>query len=306
MYMSKPTVQAQRWGQPAFTLSELLVVVGVIALLLAIIISPLNLARRQAMSARCAGQQKDIGVALEGVRNDYGYYPLWDDGGSPNRYTFMDVLLELRAVTNVSAGYCPEDPRPSPLNSERGRYYQVLYPGLGNKFGIDYSYGIGVPLSAGGQSWNPSLAEDGDTRPRRFSLYQRNSAQRLLMADGEWSHIYNLNGDPADVHNWSYPTQYDNTIAWRHANYTANVLYQDGHVARIQYQMEVDDPINTTQTCVWYPGEPLAVNHESEHDGEFYPDAPPIDLQSGKGVIPGEVVPRYYTNNLLWTQITHK
>ena len=153
------------WGKRGFSLAEMLVVIGVIALLLAIIISPLQMARRQAMATRCAAQQKDIGIALVSAKNDYSCYPLWDDGGSPQRYTWMDVLVELALITNVKVAYCPEDPQPSALNSARARHYNVLYPGRENRYGIDYSYGIGMPLSAGGQNWHAGLGPPGDNRP---------------------------------------------------------------------------------------------------------------------------------------------
>lgn len=294
-------------GRGAFTLAELLVVIGIIALLLAITVTPLNLARRQAMATQCAAQEKDIGIALRTAHDDYRYYPLWDDGGSPKRYTWVDVLVELRLIPDVQVAYCPEDPRPSPLNSARGRYHQVLYPGLEDAYGIDYSYGIGVPLSAGGQSWQRGFSDDDDPRPRHFDDSDRYTAQRLLVADADWSYVYNLNTDPLRGGDWSYPTQYDNTLAWRHADFTANALFQDGHVARIAWEIGADKPVNTSKVCLWYPGEPISVNHEYAHPktGNYYPDVPPVD-SAGMGMIPGEVVPRWYTAHLRWTQIYHK
>jgi prepilin-type processing-associated H-X9-DG protein len=294
-------------ARSAFTIAELLVVIGIIALLLAIIIAPLNLARRQAMATRCAAQEKDIGIALRTARDDYGYYPLWDDGGSPQRYTWVDVLVELRLLPNVEVAYCPEDPRPSDLNAARARHHQVLYPSEADTYGIDYSYGIGVPLSAGGQSWRRGFDREADSRPRHFDDADRYTSQRLLVVDAHWSCVFNLNSDPTRSGDWSYPTQYDNTVAWRHSNRTANVLFQDGHVSRIAWKVGQDEPVNTSKVCLWYPGEPIAVNHEYAHptSGNFYPDVPLVD-ERGNGVIPGEVVPVWYTSNAKWTQVYHK
>lgn len=278
-------------------------VVGVIALLLAIIISPLGLARRQALSARCAAQQKDLGISLAGAYDDFDYYPFWDDGGTPRRYTWVDVLVELRLLSNPRSAYCPEDPQPSALNSARAQYFGVLYPGTIAHFGIDYSYGIGAPLSAGGQSWRPGLGPAGDNRPRRFEHHDRNTAQRVLAGDAHWSHIYNLSG--GTTLDWSYPSVYDNMAAYRHAGQSANFLFQDGHVTRVIYQPRSDTPVSTTTACLWYPGEPLRVGPEDEHNGNWYPDMPALGA-SGSAGIPSDINPRYYTDHGLWSQIFHK
>lgn len=63
---SRPRVIA-----PAFTLVELLVVVGIIALLIAILMPALNAARSQANTVRCAANLHDIGRAMQMYANDF-------------------------------------------------------------------------------------------------------------------------------------------------------------------------------------------------------------------------------------------
>lgn len=295
--------RARRPGRRGFSLPELLVAVGTIALLVSLLLMPLRAAHRQAKATQCAAQLQQIGIALDNTFTQYGHYPIWDDGNSPIRYTWVDVLVQLREFQNRRAAYCPEDPRPSELNAARGAHYLLNYPNQPGKFGIDYSYGIGVPLAAGGWGWREQFANPDDPRPRRFEGHDRDVARRLLVADAGWSWIYNLSGDVLHGSDWSDPTAYDNTVEWRHADRRANVLFQDGHVSPVQYSLTLAEPVDTMKQFVWYPGEPIHVGPEDALGSNYYPNTPPVILSTGQsgGSFPREVVPGYFTHNRLWT-----
>ncbi len=61
----------------AFTLVELLVVIGIIALLISVLLPALNKARASAQSAACTAAMRQVGTAGQlHVQNHRGYYPL--------------------------------------------------------------------------------------------------------------------------------------------------------------------------------------------------------------------------------------
>jgi prepilin-type N-terminal cleavage/methylation domain-containing protein/prepilin-type processing-associated H-X9-DG protein len=305
----------------AFTLAELLVVLGVIALLLAILVPPLQLARKQAQATTCGVHIQQIGLAAQQAQTEFGFFPLWDDRAAPERYTWIDVLIEREFLAisgnvistggrkRIRVGYCPSDEMPDDLNA--ARHTSLRYPLDPSRAGMDYSYGIGVPLSAGGWAWRASPFEETPLS-RRFRDHETRTSSRVLAADAFSSRVYNLSGDALGSDVWSDPTQFDNTVAWsRHrlpGRGLANLLFQDGHVERARFQPEGAPQVNTARVFLWQPGESVYANPEDAIGADWYPSEPPPNYQSAPpgDVFPNEMVPYWYTANRRWTRIPHK
>jgi prepilin-type N-terminal cleavage/methylation domain-containing protein len=108
----------------AFTLVELLVVIGIIALLIAILLPSLARARESAKNAQCLSNLRQLGMVYQFYANDYkDQIPIGYEGGSPwtgyficasgKDYPLMGCLFQGKYLDAPQAFYCPSqnDPR---------------------------------------------------------------------------------------------------------------------------------------------------------------------------------------------------
>jgi hypothetical protein len=177
-------------------------------------------------------------------------------------YTWIDVLFDLRYLSDPQAGICPDDKRPDEATVGRAaktgwHYGFVNRMGVGEakKFGMRGSYALNAVL-------HYNFKQD------RFA----DAARQLAAMDGWWTWFGGVNAvwvmyqrvvpgvgapKPEDT-----PNSEGSDVAWRHGNkYTACALNRDGHVAVITPRVPnsrqdlVFRTVDTAANFTWLPGE---------------------------------------------------
>lgn len=249
-------------GQGGFTLVELLVVVGIIAVLIALLMPVLSKVRKHAQEVKCAANLHSVGQALTMYTQRYGHYPgceIFD--GSANLAIWP---IRLRPFTSGEQGvfYCPaRDERfewrevpPEPGRSGRaGAFHACFGYELGepllNFNGFRFSYGYNMfgtdvgEVTPRGLGWMVNVTPDSG----RIYLYGREPSTSRVRSPSDMIAVADSDGDgyydftispylqpgsprlviPGDVHRGG-----------------ANVLFCDGHVQ-------------------WYAQKEVVVAHES-------------------------------------------
>ncbi len=225
----------------AFSLTELLVVISIIAILASMLLPAISLVRTQAKKADCANRLRQMGLAFEVyIQGNEGQYPIGNTGGgnwaawykaitgdSTNALTVAQGLANYQISGAAEWGkqfYCSEDPCTpttdlTPLGSGNTRIAWDLYT-------VSHGYnGHGL----GGNKGNIFTTADYDKPAHRSSIKRpsetvlsvdnKDSMRPAFEAAGYGHGLAGANGSPG-----AFP---------RHGGRIANVLWVDGHVSGV-------------------------------------------------------------------------
>ena len=227
----------------AFTLVELLVVIGIIALLISILLPSLNRARAMARATVCQSNLRQMYLAIVLYQNDYKQYiprPLWADpltGWDDPACWVNAVPTAIRQKPFGASAYAPANPQDS-----RRSMFVCPVGGAFHDQSITYAYNLQltarsvvIPV--------PTINPDAPIKPsmlkgRQFDPLPYNPGLDTLplIMDGAWyptAACYlpyrsrDFGGSPAGPNEFNMlpPSQ-------PHLKGT-NVLFLDGHVAAV-------------------------------------------------------------------------
>lgn len=235
---TSPGAFSQRRNR-AFTLVELLVVIGIIAVLISILLPALNKARRAANEVACASNLHQMGMATIMYTNEWKYYPgCYGVSASAGGDLIAAWPTRLRKYLGGQKIFrCP-----SQIQDYEWLPNQTTAP-FANFNDTGYGYHLGESLlvrqtgrfSYGYNDWGtgpsntlPQHGLGGDLGPNTTGELKasrvRKSAEMILITDIKADPVttdYFFNVDPADPH------QAPSTI---HRG-GSNVLYCDAHVS---------------------------------------------------------------------------
>jgi prepilin-type processing-associated H-X9-DG protein/prepilin-type N-terminal cleavage/methylation domain-containing protein len=207
--------------QNAFTLVELLVVIGIIALLIAILLPTLSTARAQAKTVQCLSNLRELGIMAQIYTGDYGgAYPIamagfyqWDFTELPNKPVMPGILWEGHA--NMKIQQCPsfDGKSDTPSDPFTGYNYNTSFIGHGQG------------------EYTTTPAKTSDIRhPDRTALF--GDGQYISGADKFMRAPIQENPVTTGDYLTNYNIRLAGTQGYRHRGKT-NVCYCDGHASSV-------------------------------------------------------------------------
>lgn len=221
-----------------FSLVELLLVIGIIALLAALLLPALRQAKLMALSAQCQGNLRQSGIALAGYADDFNGWVIGCECGSTNvAYPRLGGMMMGLGYTPANPLYgsllddfipfgavfqCPSLPPPASYNHGGNNF-----PYVGRNSRIAQSFGL--------RGMNSSYLYSGEQVPFsgmiRFSSLYQPSKLPYMVDTVTPANAIGGGASPGGVQtsNWYLNTSWGGDIHLRHHK-RANVWCPDGHV----------------------------------------------------------------------------
>jgi len=196
---SQSTPRAHRRAGFGFTLIEMLVVIGIIALLAGILLVALNAARTSGLRLQTQTRMEAFARACDTFQQDHGFYP----GAVPERFLESDpkitttesAILHLMGGVARQVDYYPNNPAPYDDLATADGWVEVTFTDDGDTFAIKF---------------NRNLIGDGPIiDAEQYSPYFSPGGGEIGVADGTYT-----NEDPSSPDDADQPVLPDLIDAW--------------------------------------------------------------------------------------------